>query len=67
MKVKIKKFAVELDVKSKGIEFQVHDNSGKFLGDCYVTMTGIEWCSGKTTQGKGKKVMWEKFIADMTK
>jgi len=48
MKVKIKKFAIEMDVKSKGIEFQVHDNDENFLGDCYVTMTGLEWCSGKT-------------------
>jgi len=67
MKVKIKTLAVDMDVKSKGVEFQVHDNQGKFLGDCYVTMTGIEWCPGKTTQGNGKKVVWEKFIVDMAK
>ncbi len=44
MKVKIKTFAVDMEVKSKGVEFQVHDNKGEFLGDCYVTMTGVEWC-----------------------
>jgi hypothetical protein len=65
MQVKIKKFAVDLEVKSKGVEFQVHDNKGNFLGDCYVTMTGLEWCSGKTTQGNGKKIKWEDFIAKM--
>jgi hypothetical protein len=49
MLVKIKNFQVEMDVRNKGIEFEVRDNNNKFLGDCYITKTGIEWCNGKTT------------------
>jgi hypothetical protein len=67
MEVRIKDFTVDMDVKTKGIEFEVRDTTGKFLGDCYVTKTGLEWCNGKTTQGKGKKIVWEKFISNMMK
>jgi hypothetical protein len=61
MKIIVKEFAVEMEVKNKGIEFGVHDNSDKFLGDCYVTKTGLEWCKGKVTQGNGNKISWETF------
>lgn len=66
MKIGIKEFAVDMEVKTKGIELEVRNTSGKFLGDCYVTKTGLEWCRGKTKQGRGKKIKWEKFIAWMT-
>lgn len=62
MQVKIKSFDVEMDVKNNGVEFQVHDNEGKFLGDFYVTKSGVTWCAGKTTRVNGKKLKWEKFI-----
>ena len=62
MDVRIKQFSVEMEVKTKGIEFEVRENGGKFLGDCYLTKTGIEWCGGKTPQGNGKKIDWTKFI-----
>lgn len=62
MKVKIKSFDVDMDVKSKGVEFQVHDTDGTFRGDCYVTMTGITWCQGKTTRANGIHIPWEKFM-----
>lgn len=65
MQVKIKDFTVEMEVKNKGIEFEVRDNDGSFLGDCYVTKTGLEWCQGKIAQGNGKKISWAKFIAKM--
>ncbi|PPQ41774.1 hypothetical protein [Rhodopseudomonas palustris] len=65
MEVRIKDFKVEMEVKNKGIEFEVRDNSGKHLGDCYLTKTGLEWCNGRTTQGNGKKLPWDKFIAQM--
>ena len=65
MKVSIKSFDVKMDVKSKGIEFEVRDPKGKQLGDCYLTMTGLIWCSGKTSKENGKKISWKKFIAMM--
>ena len=59
MKVKIKKFDVEMEVKNNGIEFQVHANNGDFLGDCYVTKTGLIWCRGRTTKANGIPVSWD--------
>lgn len=67
MKVGIKSFDVEMKVKSKGIEFGIYSADGKaFLGDCYVTMTGLIWCDGKTGKDKGQKIKWEDFIALMS-
>ncbi len=67
MKVSIKSFDIEKDVKSKGIVFEVRDTKGKRLGDCYVTMTGLIWCRGKTRKENGKEMPWKKFIATMEK
>ena len=66
MKVKIKSFDVDMEVKSKGIEFDVYKPNGvDRLGDVILTMSGLTWCDGKTSRKKGKKVKWEKFIAWM--
>ncbi len=62
MKVKIKKFDVEMEVKNNGIEFQIHNNAGEFLGDCYVTKTGLVWCPGKTQKKNGIPASWDDFI-----
>lgn len=62
MKIAIKTFDVKMDVKSNGIEFEVRDPRDNLLGDCYLTMTGLVWCKGKTTKQNGKKVTWKKFI-----
>ena len=67
MKVSIKTFDVEMDVKSKGIEFEVRNPKGKLLGDCYLTMTGLVWCKGKTDKKNGKRILWHDFIATMEK
>ena len=67
MKVSIKSFDVEMNVKSKGIEFEVRDPKGKRLGDCYLTMTGLVWCKGKTAKENGKRISWQDFIATMEK
>jgi hypothetical protein len=67
MQVLIKDFAVEMSVRNKGVEFQVHDNAGKFIGDCYVTKTGLIWCAGKTTRQKGITVSWDRFVKLMEK
>ena len=64
MKVWIKSFDVAMEVKAKGIEFEVRSPDGTSqLGDCYLTMTGLIWCKGKTGRGAGLKVTWDEFIA----
>lgn len=65
MKVNIKQFDVEMEVKSKGIEFEIRDPKGKFLGDVVITMTSIIWCPGKTTRERGYKVKLEDFFKIM--
>lgn len=62
MKVHVKDMAVDMEVKTKGIEFGVWDNNDTFRGDCIVNKTGLIWCQGKTTKAKGKKVSWDEFI-----
>lgn len=72
MKVLIKEFAVDMEVKSKGIEFEVKSPDGaSHLGDCYVTKTSIIWCKGRTPKANGVKISWEELTAvlasDVTK
>ncbi|MBN2133205.1 MAG: hypothetical protein JW741_27135 [Sedimentisphaerales bacterium] len=63
MNVKIKNFDVDVDVKTKGIEFEVRTPDGKAqLGDCYLTMTGLIWCPGRTSKKNGVKVTWQEFM-----
>ena len=63
MKVLIKSFDVQMQVKNKGIELEVRTpNDEKQLGDCYVTKTGLIWCEGKIEKNNGIKVSWENFI-----
>ena len=62
MKVLIKEFAVDMEVKSKGIEFEVKSPDGSaHLGDCYITKTSIIWCKGRTTKANGVKISWEQL------
>ncbi len=56
MKVEIKDFAVDLQVKSKGLEFEVRKPDGTFLGDLVVTNTQVIWCLGKTDRKNGVSV-----------
>jgi len=64
MKVLIKEFAVDMEVKSKGIEFEVKSPDGaNHLGDCFVTKTSIIWCKGRTTKANGIKISWEELTA----
>lgn len=62
MKVAIKDFAINMDVKTSGIEFQVREPNGTLLGDCYLTKKGLIWCKGQTTRAKGKEVTWKQLI-----
>lgn len=62
MKVSIKSFDVDMSVKNAGIEFQVYDNNGTFLGDCILTKTGLNWCKGRKRRQNAKRITWEDFI-----
>ena len=65
MKISIKQFDVQMDIKYNGIDLGVSDTSGKHLGDLYVTQKRVIWCKGKTTKEKGVRMTWEKFIERM--
>ncbi len=67
MKVSIKSFEIKMDVKTKGIEFEVYDNKKNFLGDLIVTQRYLIWCKGKTSRENGKKIEWKNFIKMMEK
>jgi len=66
MKVSIKSFDVNMEVKSSGIEFEVRSPDGEFLGDCYLTMTGLIWCKGKIAKNNGVRISWKDFITLMS-
>lgn len=64
MDISIKKFGVEMDVKNKGVEFEVQTpNGGGHLGDLIVKKSGLEWCNGKIHAGNGEMISWDDFIA----
>lgn len=62
MKVVIKELFVEMDIKNRGVEFQVNGNDGTLKGDCYVTRKGLIWCPGKTMRKNGIEISWQDFI-----
>ncbi|MCH7998547.1 MAG: hypothetical protein IIA91_03580 [Chloroflexi bacterium] len=62
MKVSIKDFGVAMDVKQRGIEFQVKEPNGDLRGDFYLTMKHVIWCEGQTQRQNGKHLTWSKFI-----
>lgn len=62
MKVGVKQFNVEMELKTKGMELEVRSNDGTFLGDFVVTKKGVIWCKGKERREAGVNLDWEKFI-----
>lgn len=66
MKVNIQDLGVAMDVKTKGVEFRIRENNGDFLGDLFVTSTGLVWCEGRTAKENGVKITWKEFIEMMT-
>lgn len=62
MDVSIKSFDVDMAIKNKGIELEVHEPGGKMLGDLIVTKTHLIWCPGKTKRENGQKIKWTDFI-----
>ncbi len=66
MKVFIKKFQVDMEVKSNGIEFEVRSTDNKQQkGDCYITKTALVWCKGRTDKKNGVNLSWEDFMVIM--
>jgi len=62
VQVRIKKFELDMDVKANGIEFEVRTPDGKSqVGDCYLTMTGLIWCNGKTIKKNGTGISWQEL------
>lgn len=62
MRVSIKSFDVNMEVKNNGIEFEVADNDGNHKGDVILTKTGIAWCKGRTQRKNAIKVSWADFM-----
>jgi hypothetical protein len=67
MKVRIKDFAVTMDMGNDGITMDVYDPGvdGAHRGDVRFGKATIEWCPGRTRTGNGHKVNWNDFIAWM--
>ena len=65
MDVTIKEFNVDMEVKTRGIEFEVRDNSGEHLGDLILTSTRLIWCNGRVRRENGVEMYWEDFIEFM--
>lgn len=65
MEVTIKKFDVEMKVKNKGVELEVHNTQGTHLGDLVITKSKLIWCKGRTIQKNGVEVSWDEFITCM--
>jgi hypothetical protein len=62
MKVSIKRFDVNMNIQTNGMELDVYDGTGKHLGDLVVNKRGLIWCKGRTTPAKGVRVSWQQFI-----
>ena len=55
MKVSIKDFAVTMDIKTKGIELDVHDNNDNHLGDLVVTKRASLGAKGRPPQRTARR------------
>ena len=63
MKVNVKRFNVDMEVKNAGIEFEVRSPNGqKHLGDLVLNKASLIWCPGQTQPQNGYKIKWEDFI-----
>lgn len=62
MKISIKKFKVEMELKNSGIEFEVRDQKGNFKGNLILSKSKLTWCKGKTSKDNGKDISWDEFI-----
>ena len=64
MKVTVKRFNVDMEVKNTGIEFEVRSPDGRtHLGDLVLTKSNLVWCPGQTQPKNGHKMTWPEFIS----
>jgi hypothetical protein len=62
MRVTVKSFDVDMEVKNNGIEFEVFTPDGKtHWGDLVLTKSGLIWCKGRTRRENGQKISWDDF------
>jgi hypothetical protein len=66
MKVSIKNFSVDMEIKNTGIELDVYSpDGGTHLGDLVINKKYLTWCKGRTKPENGVNVKWADFIAWM--
>lgn len=65
MKVHIKEFDVEMELKNNGIELDVSDPQGNHVGDLIISKTKLIWCQGRIRGKNGKRIDWAEFIEYM--
>jgi hypothetical protein len=63
LKVSIKSLEVDMEIKNKGVELEIHEPDGTTrLGDLIITKTDLIWCAGKTRRANGIKIKWPAFV-----
>ncbi|HEX2986137.1 MAG TPA: hypothetical protein VHO71_04905 [Caproiciproducens sp.] len=66
MDVSIKRFDVEMLLKTNGMELDIKQpNGGEHIGDVVISKTGVTWCRGRTTPAHGISKSWDELIALM--
>jgi hypothetical protein len=62
VKVTIKSFDVDMEVKNAGIEFEVYSPDGSsHVGDLILTKRNLIWCKGRTRRENGQEISWGDF------
>ncbi|WP_454917413.1 hypothetical protein [Xanthobacter sediminis] len=63
MKVQVKKFNVNQEIKNSGMQLDIYSPDGEErLGDLTITKTKLIWCAGKIHKKNGVEVTWNDFI-----
>lgn len=47
--------AIQMEVKNKGVEFEIRNNNNEHIGDIIINKTGLIWCEGRTSKKNGKR------------
>jgi hypothetical protein len=60
--VHIKKFDVDMMLKTNGIEFEVRENDDTHIVDMIVNKRGLIWCEGITSRANSVQKDWNDVI-----
>jgi hypothetical protein len=60
--MKVKATGIEAELGNNGIVLYIAENSGKHVGKLRIGQATMEWCSGKTSIGNGKKIPMKTFV-----